>query len=57
MRWDGVAAEWRARDDASLAAVVRRVEQELAAAPAQQTFITPVERRSAKWSMSGGYHG
>jgi len=46
VRWGGIGPGWRRRDEASVREAVRRVEEELAAAPPGQSFTTAVERRS-----------
>lgn len=46
VRWDGIGPGWRRRDEASMKQAVQTVEEELAAAPPEQSFTTAVERRS-----------
>ena len=46
VRWGGIGPGWRRRDEASLKQAVQTVEEELAAAPPEQSFTTAVERRS-----------
>ena len=46
VRWGDIGPGWRRRDEASMLQAVQQVEEQLTAAPPEQSFTTAVERRS-----------
>ena len=46
VRWGDIGPGWRRRDEASVLQAVQQVEEQLTAAPPEQSFTTAVERRS-----------